>query len=61
MTDKNRDPSSDVERSDPKVADANRDKLKTDADKQMRKVREDQRKDDVPNEAVRIDDKSQDE
>lgn len=43
MTDKNRDASSDSERSDPKVADANREKLKRDADQQMQKIRKDLR------------------
>jgi len=42
----NRDPSSDAERSDPEVADANRDKLKKDADAQMKKIRRDLRKGD---------------
>jgi hypothetical protein len=44
MTDKNRDASSDSERSDPKVADANREKLRQNADLQMGKIREDLRK-----------------
>jgi len=43
MTDKNRAASSDSERSDPKVADANREELKKDADEEMQKIRKELR------------------
>jgi hypothetical protein len=43
MTDKNRDASSDSERSDPKVADANREELKKDADEEIQKIRKELR------------------